>query len=315
MVTKMDDITSALLGEESVGEDIVGDRLRKEPVDDVENNGNGWLSKKKTLAFIIGSSVVTLIGGLMLGAVLFSGGDAEPQRFSVESVRDKLPVYEQLETMREDRISLLNKQLVDAFAVIEKNSPSQQRDGGLAMAGAINQANAQNEEISERVLSGLVALGKDCSEVAQVVKNGDAGAEDASTTNEISVVLRGLSGDLLLSEDKETIETVFVGGSPASDLNSPCHSVSSPLISYVAASYDDEGKTGDVLLAIDPVASDEGKLYSALYVLGVTNTGKIAYCAYAGVIGGETSLEYMKDVETAANKLLAGEVADDAKQQ
>lgn len=167
----------------------------------------------------------------------------------VTSVSSKVSAYESMESIRENTLVALKRELASGGA-----------QGEAALAGA-----AASADLARAAVESLDPL------LREVVAGGDcADTQVARLSPAASQLVRDpSSGEVLCS---------FSGGSPAGDLGEAVAQAGS----CTAALLWCEGGVR-CYLALVPLCDEGGDLHCALYVAGLTSAGRVAHLAYAGL--------------------------------
>lgn len=246
---------------------------------------------RKRKLIVIGAAVGVFLFGMLLGSTLFPRTVTEKTTVGqVSSVESKLPAYTQLESERESRISLLENQL---------GNLRQQTASNDATASVIVGLHDQLTGRYDQAIGAIVAANVTCDDIAHTI------AADGQVSAEKQQAAQGLlsqltSANIVSAGDNGAVACVFAGGSPKADLGD-CGKVSMAQVKLVSVIADETGATkGYVFELAVPIATTDGSLASASYVIACDINGTMRYCAYAGSTNDGIASAIMADTAAAS---------------
>lgn len=308
---KNQELMAALAGASQQEGSSAGFGKNKELEERVKKEENSKLPRKTVV--IIG--IAALVAGLLVGAPIGctvgggSGGDSVDNLETVSSVKEHVAVYDTLESMREDRVESLTKQL----ALYPANSSSSSSTSlSRDLTDYMTQTSTVMASYSEKTntfFSALIESGLKCDFIQ---RTADA-PENATKENEgdaakATVVLMSGAEILQASPDGNTLLAKMQGSSPMQQVGAPCKAVSAPIVSWYGFSDQTDDGTGNqtltqmVLVYDIPIATDAGKLYTARYVVRQGVNGTLGFIGYCGVTDEAGTVGFGQALATAYGK-------------
>lgn len=308
---KNQELMAALAGASQQEGSSAGFGKNKELEERVKKEENSKLPRKTVV--IIG--IAALVAGLLVGAPIGctvgggSGGDSVDNLETVSSVKEHVAVYDTLESMREDRVESLTKQL----ALYPANSSSSSSTSlSRDLTDYMTQTSTIMASYSEKTnafFSALIESGLKCDFIQRTADAPEnASKENESDAAKATVVLMSGAEILQASPDGNTLLAKMQGSSPMQQVGAPCKAVSAPIVSWYGFSDQTDDGTGNqtltqmVLVYDIPISTDAGKLYTARYVVRQGVNGALGFIGYCGVTDEAGTVGFGQALATAYGK-------------
>lgn len=309
---KNQELMAALAGAPQQGDSVAGFGKNKELEERAKKEENSKMPRKTVV--LIG--VAALVAGLLVGAPIgctvgggSGGGDSVDNLETVSSVKEHVAVYDTLESMREDRVESLTKQLA-----LYPNNGSSSSSTTLSrdLTDYMTQTSTVMASYSEKTntfFSALIESGLKCDFIQRTVDAPEnATKENESDAAKAAVVLMSGAEILQATPDGNTLLAKMQGSSPMQQVGAPCKAVSAPIVSWYGFSDQTDDGAGNqtltqmVLVYDIPISTDAGKLYTARYVVRQGVNGALGFIGYCGVTDESGTVGFGQALATAYGK-------------